>query len=185
MLGSDDFVIMPVAGGIVEPLAPVAKDPLRPLSKLDGTWNGSGFNQIWRRFDGLLRAVASLANIPRTTSLFSEGIAVSNDIDPVFPEISITPFKIPPPHKPIQLPWTNLATPAKFRTPPADNSHVRQAMVDIPNPVLVNGIAAISVTELTISTMNLNQPFSGGGVQYRLRAGPKCSPGADGCVALD
>ena len=54
------------------------------------------------------KAVASVANILRGTSLFSQGIAaVSKDIDPVFPEISITPFKIPPLHKPIQLPWTN------------------------------------------------------------------------------
>ena len=29
------------------------QDPLGPLAKLRGTWKGTGFNQIWRPFDGL------------------------------------------------------------------------------------------------------------------------------------
>jgi hypothetical protein len=55
-LDFDDFVIKPVSGTIAEhvvPAALAAADPLGPLGKLRGTWKGTGFNQIWRPFNGL------------------------------------------------------------------------------------------------------------------------------------
>jgi hypothetical protein len=52
-----DFVIEPVSGDIPHHKAAMAlaagQDPLGPLAKLRGTWKGTGFNQIWRPFDGL------------------------------------------------------------------------------------------------------------------------------------
>ena len=52
-LDLDDFVIKPVSGDIIKPLALAVTHPLGPLAKLPGTWRGTGFNQIWRPFDGL------------------------------------------------------------------------------------------------------------------------------------
>ena len=52
-LDLDDFLIEPVSGKISRPAALAAQDPLGPLAKLRGTWKGTGFNQIWRPFDGL------------------------------------------------------------------------------------------------------------------------------------
>ena len=52
-----DFVIEPVSEDIPHHKAAMAlaagQDPLGPLAKLRGTWKGTGFNQIWRPFDGL------------------------------------------------------------------------------------------------------------------------------------
>ena len=48
-----DFFIKPISGPIPKPAAAAAEDPLGPLGKLRGTWKGTGFNQIWRPFDGL------------------------------------------------------------------------------------------------------------------------------------
>jgi hypothetical protein len=56
-LDLDNFSIRPVSGDIPRGVAATAlaaqQDPLGPLGKLRGTWTGTGFNQIWRPFDGL------------------------------------------------------------------------------------------------------------------------------------
>jgi hypothetical protein len=55
-LDLDDFVINPVSGAIPHAAAQAlagAQNPLAPLDKLRGTWKGTGFNQIWRPFNGL------------------------------------------------------------------------------------------------------------------------------------
>jgi hypothetical protein len=111
--------------------------------------------------------VARLANIPHGTSLVAQGSALPliNRAPPIAP-VSITPFAIAAPHKPVQFPETNLATASKFRTPPADIPNVTQAMVDNPNIVLTNAIAEqniVSTTTLKISTTDLNPPSTGGG----------------------
>jgi hypothetical protein len=110
--------------------------------------------------------VSRLANIPHGTSLVAQGTSKTSTGAPVFAAASITPFLIAPPHTPISFPETNLAVPSSFRTPPGDIPHVTQAMVDNPNVVLATGIAGKtigSVTTLTISTIDLNPPSSGGG----------------------
>ena len=110
--------------------------------------------------------VARLANIPHGTSLVSQGTATVSNTAPVFPPTSITPFTIAPPHTPIQFPATNLATPTNFRTLSTQIPNVTQAMIDNPNVFLANGIAnktITRVTTLTISTIGLNPPSSGGG----------------------
>lgn len=59
-----------------------------------------------------------------------------------------------------------MRNPRSFRTPPADIPHVTQQIVDNPNVVLTAGLAnkkITSVTQLTISTVDLNPPSSGGG----------------------
>jgi hypothetical protein len=50
-LDLDDFVIKPVSGDIIKPVALAGASPLGPLVNLPGTWRGTGFNQIWRPFD--------------------------------------------------------------------------------------------------------------------------------------
>jgi hypothetical protein len=110
--------------------------------------------------------VARLANIPHGTSLVSQGTAAVGNTVPVFPPTSITPFTIAPPHNPIQFPATNLATPTNFRTLSTQIPNVTQALLDNPNVFLANGIAnkrITRVTTLTISTIGLNPPSSGGG----------------------
>lgn len=53
-LDLEDFVIRPLSGDIAGPVkALAAEDPLGLLGKLRGKWEGHGFNQIWRPFDGL------------------------------------------------------------------------------------------------------------------------------------
>jgi hypothetical protein len=56
-LDLEDFIIEPVSGAIPRGAATEAlaadQDPLGPLGKLRGRWEGRGFNQIWRPFDGL------------------------------------------------------------------------------------------------------------------------------------
>jgi hypothetical protein len=56
-LDLDDFLIRPISGDIPQGTRAAAvaaqQDPLGPLGKLRGTWKGTGFNQIWRPFDGL------------------------------------------------------------------------------------------------------------------------------------
>jgi hypothetical protein len=110
--------------------------------------------------------VARLANIPHGTSLVAQGSATVSNTAPVFPPVSITPFVIGSPNNLIQFPETNLGTPTQFRTLPGDIPHVKQAMVDNPNVVLAIGTAGkkiTSVTTITISTIDLNPPSSGGG----------------------
>ncbi len=111
--------------------------------------------------------VARLANIPHGTTLLAQGSAfpMIHHAPPIAP-VSITPFAIDPPHKPFAFPETNLAASSQFRTPPGDIPNVTQAMVDNPNIVLSQAIAAqniISTTTLKISTLPLNPPTSGGG----------------------
>jgi hypothetical protein len=111
--------------------------------------------------------VARLANIPHGTSLVAQGSAALSNTAPVFSAVSITPFVIGQPANLIPFPnETNLANPSPQRTKPADIPHVTQAVVDNPNVVLASGIAGkniTSVTKLTISTIDLNPPTSGGG----------------------
>jgi hypothetical protein len=111
--------------------------------------------------------VARLANIPHGTSLVAQGSALPLiSHAPTIKPVGITPFAIAPPHKPVQFPEVNLASPSKFRTAPADIPNVTQAMIDNPNSVLTNALAEqniVSTTTLKISTTDLNPPSSGGG----------------------
>jgi hypothetical protein len=111
--------------------------------------------------------VARLANIPHGTSLVAQGSVLPTiDHAPPFSSVSITPFTITPPNKPIPFPETNLGVATTFRTPPADIPNVTQAMVDNPNVVLAEateGKNIISTTTLKVSTIDLNPPSSGGG----------------------
>jgi hypothetical protein len=110
--------------------------------------------------------VARLANIPHGTSLVSQGSAKAGTLPLAFPAVDITPFVIGQPGNLIQFPETNLSTATNFRTPARDIPHVTQQMVDNPNVVLAAGIAGKtikSITQLTISTVDLNPPTSGGG----------------------
>lgn len=112
------------------------------------------------------QTVARLANIPHGTSLVSQGSATVGNAAPAFAATSITPFIIGSPANLIHFPETTLANATQFRTPASDIPHVTQQMVDNPNVVLANGIAGkkiTSVTTLTISTLDLNPPASGGG----------------------
>ena len=126
---------------------------------------------IWIRVPGTTNpqdpeTVARLANIPHGTSLVSQGTGKSGSIPLQFPAVDITPFVIGQPANLIRFPETDLSKATKFRTPPADIPHVTQQMVDNPNVVLAAGIAGKtikSVTQLTISTADLNPPSSGGG----------------------
>jgi hypothetical protein len=110
--------------------------------------------------------VARLANIPHGTSLSSQGSAKVGTLPLAFPAVDITPFVIGQPGNLIPFPETNLSLATNFRTPASDIPHVTQQMVDNPNVVLAAGIAGKviqSVTQLTISTVELNPPSSGGG----------------------
>ena len=126
---------------------------------------------IWIRVPGTTNpqdpeTVARLANIPHGTSLVSQGTAKSGTIPLMFPTVEITPFVIGQPANLIHFPETDLSTATPFRTAPADIPHVTQQMVDNPNVVLAAGVAGKSiksVTQLTISTSDLNPPTSGGG----------------------
>jgi len=126
---------------------------------------------IWVRVPGTAdpqdpETVARLANIPHGTSLVSQGTAKPGTIPLVFPAVSITPFVIGQPGNLISFPETKLNQPSQFRTPPADIPHVTQQMVDNPNVVLTDanaGKTIKSVTQITISTADLNPPASGGG----------------------
>jgi hypothetical protein len=126
---------------------------------------------IWIRVPGTTNpqdpeTVARLANIPHGTSLVSQGTAKSGIIPLLFPAVDITPFVIGQPANLIHFPETDLSKATQFRTPPADIPHVTQQMVDNPSVVLAAGIAGKtikSVTQLTISTSDLNPPTSGGG----------------------
>jgi hypothetical protein len=111
--------------------------------------------------------VARMASIPHGTTLVAQGgtLPVINHAPPIAP-VSITPFTITPPHNPVPFPETNLGIATQFRTPHADIPNVTQAMVNNPNIVLSQAIAAqniISTTTLRISTIPLNPPSSGGG----------------------
>jgi hypothetical protein len=110
--------------------------------------------------------VSRMASIPHGTTIVSQGTAKAGTIPLAFPAVDITPFVIGQPGNLIHFPETTLATATQFRTPPADIPHVTQAMVDNPNVVLAAGLAGKtikSVTQLTISTIDLNPPTSGGG----------------------
>lgn len=110
--------------------------------------------------------VARLANIPHGTSLVAQGSASALAGAPTFAKVSITPFSIGSPGNLVPFPESNLGVASTFRTPPADIPHVTQAMVDNPNVFLAAGIAGKTIkstTVLTISTINLNPPSSGGG----------------------
>jgi hypothetical protein len=111
--------------------------------------------------------VARLANIPHGTSLVSQGTAKPGPIPLVFPATDIIPFVIGDPNNKITtFPEPDLSKPTQFRTPPADIPNVTQQMVDNPNVVLAAanaGKTIKSVTQLTISTTDLNPPASGGG----------------------
>jgi len=110
--------------------------------------------------------VARLANIPHGTSLVSQGTAKAGTLPLTFPSVDITPFFIGQPGNLVHFPETKLNTATNFRTPAHDIPHVTQQMVDNPNIVLAAGIAGKtikSITQLTISTIDLNPPASGGG----------------------
>jgi hypothetical protein len=111
--------------------------------------------------------VSRLANIPHGTSLVAQGTASMSNAAPVIPPVSITPFVIGQPGNLIAFPnETTLATASPQRTKQADIPHVTQAIVDNPNVVLAAGLAGkniTTVTKLTISTIDLNPPTSGGG----------------------
>jgi hypothetical protein len=126
---------------------------------------------IWLRVPGTAdpqepETVARLANIPHGTSLVSQGTATGGPIPLVFPSVDITPFVIGQPANLIHFPETDLSSATQFRTSPADIPHVTQQMVNNPNVVLgagTGGKTIKSVTQLTISTADLNPPTSGGG----------------------
>jgi hypothetical protein len=110
--------------------------------------------------------VARLANIPHGTSLVAQGIATTSAGPPTFAAVSVTPFAIAPPNKPIPFPETDLGAATAFRTPSGDIPHVTQAMVDNPNVVLAAGIAGRNVqntTTLRVSTLAPDPPTTGGG----------------------
>jgi len=111
--------------------------------------------------------VARMANIPHGTSMVAQGRALSviNRAPPIA-AVSITPFRIAPPHTPVPFPEANLEIATQFRTPPADIPNVTQGMVNNPNIVLARAIAGqniVSTTTLKISTTPLNPPTTGGG----------------------
>jgi hypothetical protein len=110
--------------------------------------------------------VARLANIPHGTSLSSQGSAKTGTLPLAFPAVNITPFVIGQPANLIPFPETDLSLSTDFRTPVSDIPHVTQEIVNNPNVVLAAGIASKiiqSVIQLTISTIDLNPPSSGGG----------------------
>jgi hypothetical protein len=129
--------------------------------------------------------VARLASIPHGTSFVAQGteFAVLNG-PPTFAPVSITPFTITLPHRPVQFPETNLGVPTEFRTPPADIPGVTQAMVNNPSVVLAQGIAGktiIKTTILRISTTDLKPPTSGGGTSnIAFLQGAAGGPNAEG-----
>lgn len=111
--------------------------------------------------------VVRLANIPHGTSFVAQGtiLPTINGAPPIGPA-SITPFTIAPPHTPIQFPEINLGAPSAFRTPPGDIPHVTQAMVNNPNIVLADILAAqtvVSTVTLKVSTIAPTPPATGGG----------------------
>jgi hypothetical protein len=111
--------------------------------------------------------VARLANIPHGTSLVAQGTALPPiTTAPNIAAVSITPFGIAPPHKPVPFPESNLAILTPFRTDPEDIPRVTQPMVDDPNTVLrlgLEGKNVISTVTLKISTQPLIPSSSGGG----------------------
>jgi len=110
--------------------------------------------------------VARLANIPHGTAFVAQGSASTVPGPPVLTIASITPFVIGNPAQLVPFPESTLATPSQFRTPAADIPNVTQAEVDDPNTLLAAGIAGKTITEttiLTISTVPLNPPATGGG----------------------
>jgi hypothetical protein len=110
--------------------------------------------------------VARLANIPHGTSLVSQGSAKAGTLPLTFPSVDITPFVIGEPGNLIHFPETDLSTPTNFRTSLKDIPHITQQIVNNPNLVLASGLTGKtvkSVTQLTISTTDLNPPASGGG----------------------
>lgn len=111
--------------------------------------------------------VARLANIPHGTSLVSQGTAKAGTVPLSFPATDIFPFPIGNPNSPIKtFPEQDLSTPSIFRTPATDIPHITQQIVNNPNLVLAAGLTGKtikSVTQLTISTADLNPPASGGG----------------------
>jgi hypothetical protein len=113
------------------------------------------------------QTVARLANIPHGTSLVSQGSAKAGAIPLSFPATDIFPFPIGNQNSPIKtFPEQDLSKPSNFRTPAADIPNVTQQIVNNPNLVLQAGLAGKtinSVTQLTISTVDLNPPASGGG----------------------
>jgi hypothetical protein len=126
---------------------------------------------IWIRVPGTTdpqdpETVARLANIPHGTSLVSQGTAKAGVIPLVFPATDIVPFVIGDPANKITFPEPDLSKPTQFRTKPGDIPHVTQQMVTNPNVVLTAanaGKTIKSVTQLTVSTTDLNPPSSGGG----------------------
>lgn len=126
---------------------------------------------IWIRVPGTTNpqdpeTVARLANIPHGTSLVSQGTAKPGPIPLVFPATDVIPFVIGDPSQKITFPEPDLSNATPFRTPPGDIPNVSQQMIDNPNVVLEGanaGKVIKSVTQLTISTADLNPPSSGGG----------------------
>jgi hypothetical protein len=127
---------------------------------------------IWVRVPGTTNpqdpeTVARLANIPHGTALVSQGTAKPAPIPLVFPATDIVPFLIGNPSQKITtFPEPNLSNATTFRTPPADIPHVTQQMIDNPNVALQAanaGKVIKSVTQLSISTIDLNPPTTGGG----------------------
>lgn len=112
--------------------------------------------------------VARMGTIPHGTSILAQGQAVTTAGPPSFQPVSIVPFAIGDPTKPVKFPEQDLGTPSAFRTPPADIPGLTQALLDDMSGFLTQGLAGKTVkqtTTLTISTsvQQVSPPDAGGG----------------------
>jgi hypothetical protein len=109
------------------------------------------------------RTVARLASIPHGTTILVQGTAHTSAGAPSIPDVSITPFMIGPPARPVAFPEQTLSTPSQFRTSGAGLTGITQQMVDNPNSVLRAGPSPQITTTTTLHVSSHDASLPGGG----------------------
>jgi hypothetical protein len=108
---------------------------------------------------------ARMASIPHGTTINAQGVAKTIAGPPTIPPVSITPF-VSSSGQPIHFPSQNGAVPSPDRIPQnLSGTGITQAMLDDPNSVLRNHIAAqhiISTTVISVATSPVKPLFGGG-----------------------
>ncbi len=126
--------------------------------------------------------VVRMASIPHGTTVLAQGTAISVAGPPIIKPVDITPFVIGNAAKKIKFSESDLATPAVFRSPPADLAGITQAMVDNPNSVLSAVVAGQKITNTTVLLISSDPatPVVGGGLANTafLQGAPNAGPNA-------
>jgi hypothetical protein len=96
-------------------------------------------------------SVVRMASIPHGTTINAQGTALTVNGGPDIKPVSIKPFPIGNPGKPIDFPEQTLATATKFRFPqPPQISEIQQSIVDNPNLVLTDAIKGQKITKTVV-----------------------------------